>query len=150
MATELTPAENKLLSVCEETIESILGQWNSALDETARRYKDRIMIDSAIGQMWAAIISRPDDLLADVKDLVPVWREAYHYAVNAYFRIYFDRKPGRPVLEEQVCRELLDMRERKMSYGKIALVLKLDKEVVRKRVKACKERYSEGGKNSRE
>lgn len=156
---KFTPAEEKLLELCRETIDSLIRKWSDNIEadpeavidgNTRYRMNDRIMIDSAIGQMWAAILSRPDNVLGEVDDLVPVWRAAYHHAVDSYFRIYFKRKPGRPALEAQACRELLNMRGRGMSYARIGLALKLDKEVVRKRVASCQKRFGEAGKNSRE
>ncbi len=159
MATKLTPAEKKLLGVCRETLDSIILERSNdieadsevVIDENTRyRMKDRVMVDSAVGQMWAVILSKHFDLLRDVKDHVPVWREAYHHAVNAYFRLYFGRKRGQPALEEEACRELLDMRGRGLSYAQIGLKLNLDREVIRKRVKACERRFAEGGKNSAE
>src|SRR5579872_5787492 len=104
MASKLTPAEKVLLSVCREILDKIIRDRskNVAADsevvlheKTRYRIKDRVMVDSAISQMFADVLTKHFDLLHEVKDPTPVLRESYHHAVNAYFRLYFGRGRGR-------------------------------------------------------
>ena len=159
MATKLTPAEEKLLSVCREILDSIIRYRSNnvaadsevIIDENTRyRMKDRVMVDWAVSKMFAVVLSKHADLLREVNDLVPVWRESYHHAVNAYFRLYFGRGRGRPPLSQQELERLLT--EEKAGTGRAAMAqarnfdARTGPDRIRKRLGTAKKRLPTTGK----
>lgn len=163
---KLTIPEKALLHVCKETLDSIIREWSNDIDadpdvvidkDTRYRMKDRRMVDRAIGQMWAQLLSRRDNVFGDVKGLDRVEREAYHHAVNCYFRIYRGHKPGRPQSEDEAgLRKLLAMSKAGKSLGQIMIAFGLnprdrtEHERWRGRLRTARKRFAEGGKNSRQ
>jgi hypothetical protein len=135
---KLTPPEEKLLAICKENLDSIIREWSDdieadpevVLDEVTRfRMKQRLMIESAVGQMWAKVFNRHGTILHAVEDIMPVWREAYVYAVDAYFRIYLGyqpRKRGRPRLPSKTLRELYDADQGGKTVGEIMIARGMD------------------------
>jgi hypothetical protein len=133
-----TPAEKKLLAVCKETLDAIIGRWTSEADKSGEVMKDRtmidsavreMMIDSAVNKMLVELLKRRDTVLVDVKDIMPLWREAYRYAVDAYFRIYLGytpRKRGRPPLPPAMLRELYEADRKGKSVGDIMIARRID------------------------
>ena len=164
MATKRTPAETTLLSAFRETLDSIIQEWSDdieadpevVIDEDTRyRMKDRLMIDRAIVEMWARLLSRKDNVFGDVRHIQRVEQKAYHFAVDSYFKIYRSRKLGRPPSDEADLRKLLAMSEAPMTLGQVMIALGLnpkdhtEHERLRGRLRTARKRFG-GGKNSRE
>ena len=163
MATNPTRAEEKLLKICKETVNSIIREWSddieadpeAVIDENTRyRMKDRVMVDRAIGKMWAKLISRKDNVFAGVEDTEPVLLNAYHYAVDKYFEIYRGIKPtsravGRPRTKLPLLCKILELKQAKKTYREICIALKVDprhSEMIRKRYQEAKKRCPDTGK----
>jgi len=159
MATKLTPAQKALLSVCREILDKMIGDRSKNVEgdsevvlheKTRYRMKDRVMVDSAVGDMFAKILTEHFDLLHEVKDLMPVWRESYHHAVNAYFRLYFDRGRGRPPLSKQELERLLTEEKAGTDRATMAQTRNLDvrtgRDTIRKRLGTAKKRLPTAGK----
>lgn len=160
MAT-LTPAEEKLLSVCKETIDTLIRDWSNnveadselVIDENTRhRIKDRVMVDHAIDQMWAVFLSRKDNVFAGIEDTDLVELAAYHHAVDTYFRLYrgvevvAGRKPGRPQVPLERLWKILRLKEEKKTIGQMCEALgedpnsRRDYDRVRKQLEIAEER----------
>ena len=178
-----TESEESLLATCKNTLESIITEWSAepepaididSIDAEADlidkegnpittsfkvpiRPRNRIMVDDAIAELWLRLVNRKGVDFGEVETYERVEREAYHLAVDAYFRIYRgSRKRGRPPLPQSLLRQMLELKKAGMSPEQIASATSLDpqkkgtKDRVRKRIEIAEERLSQAGKNSPE
>lgn len=127
--TSVTDANEKLLTACKGSIDSIL----SDLHQKGREYDD-VNLHVVLVEMWAKLLNRRDNVL-DESNIVAVWRAAFHHAVDSYFRIFLGLKRGRPRIDPAVKIEMERLRKQGKSYQQIANKYRLTREATRKRIK---------------
>jgi hypothetical protein len=108
--------------------------------------------------MWVELLKRPDTALDDATDIIPVWREAYHYAVDAYFRIYLGytpRKRGRPPLPLPMLRELYELSVKTKKVREVMIARGIDPndhkayERIRGQIRAAREIFGSGNNSDK-
>jgi hypothetical protein len=76
-------------------------------------------------------------------DFVAYRREAHHYAVEQFYKTYFPRKRGAPMLPTAHIDRILALRFKGLNYVAIAERLGQPKDRVRKQVEAAEKRWRE-------
>ena len=111
--------------------------------------KNRRMVDDAIDEMWGRVFKNRYEFVMsthfaqfehELRRAELVEKEAYHVAVDAYFRIYRGRKRGRPRLGSLILSRTAELSKAGKNDTEIAEATGLDpkaisKDLVRKRVK---------------